>query len=179
MRRRDVDPGSGETNPVDSRLSAGHVRFRTESEMGLGALQRRWQATHSSAKGWSCFKITIDLDRHRCTLGRVPETDYSALLRDLAGKTDESLTPLPPPPRRVESLTFDIDIIGLKMSQVTPRAAARGGPAGDWLVVQAYLPGSTESFLLGVSNRFSAGEIVVPKPESGRAVIQALSQVFG
>jgi hypothetical protein len=108
----------------------------------------------------------------------VPETDYTALLRELAGKTDESLTPLPPPPRRVETLTFDIDIIGLKMSQVRPRAVA-SGPTGDWLVVQAYLPGSSKSFLLGVSNRLCAGEIVIPEPESGRAVVHALSQVFG
>lgn len=178
MRRREVDPGSGETNSVDSRLSASRLRFRTETEMGLGALQRRWQATHSSGESWSRFKIQIDLNRHRCTLARMPETDYSALLRDLAGKTEESLTPLPPPSRRVGSLTFDIDIIGLKMSQVGRRAAT-SGPAGDWLVVQAYLPGSSESFLLGISNRLSAGEIVIPKPESGRAVFQALSQVFG
>lgn len=178
MRRRDVDSGSGETNPVGSHLTACHVRFRTETEMGLGALQRRWQATHSSGDSWSKFKIQIDLNRHRCTLARMRETDYSALLRDLAGKGDESLTPLPPPPRRVESLTFDIDIIGLKMSHVKPRAVT-SGPAGDWLVVQAYLPGSSESFLLGISNRLSAGEIVIPKPESGRAVVQALSQVFG
>ena len=178
MRRREVDTGSSETNPVDSRLSAGHVRFRTEREMGLGALQRRWLATHSWAEGLSRFKITVDLDHSRLTLARVPEADYSALLRDLAGKTHESPTPLPPPLRRVESLTFDIDIIGLKMSQVNTRAVA-SGPAGDWLVVQSYLPGSSESFLLGVSNRHSAGEIVIPKPESGPAIYQALSQVFG
>ncbi|MGD8698829.1 MAG: hypothetical protein PVJ43_06035 [Gemmatimonadales bacterium] len=178
MRRREVDTGSSETNPVDSRLSAGHVRFRTEREMGLGALQRRWLATHSWVDGQARFKITIDLDHGRLTLARTPEADYSALLEDLAGKDHESLTPLPPPSRRVESLTFDIDIIGLKMSRVNTRELA-GGPAGDWLVVQAYLPGSSESFLLGVSNRLSAGEIVVPKAASGPSIIQALSEVFG
>jgi hypothetical protein len=178
MRRREVDSGSSETNPVDSRLSAGHVRFRAESEMGLGALQRRWSATYSWGEGRSRFRITVDLDRSRLTLARTPEADYSALLRDLAGRTPESLTPLPPPSRRVETLTFDIDIVGLKMSDVNLQAAP-SGPAGDWLVVQAYLPGSSEFFLLGISNRLAAGEIVIPRPQAGPAVLQALSQVFG
>ncbi len=178
MQRREMRTGSDESNPVESRLSAGHVRFRTESEMGMSALQRRWQAMYSYGDGWSRFKISVDLNRGKCTLVRAPDADYSAMLRELVGKTKESLTPLPPPTRRVESLTFDVDIIGLKMSRVSAREVP-SGPAGDWLVVQAYLPGSTESFLLGVSNRLSAGEIIVPKAESAPAVLQALSQVFG
>ena len=98
------------------------------------------------------------------------------MLRELAGKPPESLTPIPPPSRRIDSLTFDIEIIGLKMPRV---GAGAVGPAGDWLVVQAYLPRSTESFLLGVSNRLAAGEIIVSRPESGPTIVHVLTQVFG
>lgn len=176
MERRDIGTGRVGADPVAIPAVAGHVRFRAESEPGLDSLSRRWQATYSHGQNWSRFGIAIDLSRHTCTITRTPETGYAALLRELAGKPADSLTPIPPPSRRVDSLTFDMDIIGLKMPRV--RAGATG-PAGDWLVVQAYLPGSTESFLLGVSSRLAAGEIVVSRPEAGPAIVHTLSQVFG
>ncbi len=176
MERRDIGTAPSGAEPVAVPAVAGQVRFRTESEPGISALSRRWQATYSHGQSWSHFTIAIDLSRHSCTLSRTPETDYSAMLKELAGKPPDSLTPIPPPSRRVDSLTLDVEIIGLKMPRVR---SGTSGPSGDWLVVQAYLPGSTESFLLGVSNRLGAGEMVVPRPEAGPAVVHALSQVFG
>ena len=176
MERHDIGTGRTGAEPVAVPAVAGHIRFRAESEPGIDALSRRWQATYSHGQSWSHFTIAIDLSRHSCTIGRTPETDYSALLRELAGKPPDSLTPIPPPSRRIDSLTFDVEIIGLKMPRVREGTS---GPSGDWLVVQAYLPGSTEGFLLGVSNRLGAGEIVVSRPESGQAVVHVLSQVFG
>lgn len=178
MQRSEVDRQSTKVNPVGHRNYAGHVRFRAESELGKGALERCWEAAYSVGDVWARFRIVVDLGRNTCTLSRTPDTDYGPLLRELAGKTKQSLTPLPTPPQRVDSLTLDVQIIGLKMSQVSA-AAVPAGPAGDWLVAQAFLPGSTESFLLGVSNRLSAGEIVIPKPESAPAVLHVLSQIFG
>ena len=176
MERHDVGTGRAGAQPVAAPAVAGHVRFRAESEPGQNSLNRRWQATYSHGQDWSHFGIAIDLSRQTCTLSRTAETDYSSLLRELAGKPPESLTPIPPPSRRIDSLTFDIEIIGLKMPRV---GAGAVGPAGDWLVVQAYLPRSTESFLLGVSNRLEAGEIIVSRPESGPTIVHVLTQVFG
>jgi hypothetical protein len=176
MERHDISTGRPGAEPVAVPAVVGQARFRTESEPGIDALNRRWQATYSHGQSWSHFSIAIDLSRHKCTLSRVPETDYSPLLKELAGKPPDSISPIPPPSRRVDSLTLDVEIIGLKMPRVREGSS---GPSGDWLVVQAYLPGSTESFLLGVSNRLGAGEIVVSRPESGPAVVDVLSQVFG
>jgi hypothetical protein len=139
---------------------------------------RRWQAIYAHGQGWARFRIAIDLGRQTCTLYRTPDSDYSAMLRELEGKSPDALTPIPKPAKKVDSLTFDVEVVGLKMPRVSPGATAAAGPAGDWLVVQAYLPGSTDHFLLGVSNRLGAGEFVVPKAESGPTVVHVLSQVF-
>jgi hypothetical protein len=179
MERRDLGSQHAGADSVTSPAVAGHVRFRTESEPGIDNLNRRWQAIYAHGQGWARFRVVIDLSRHICTFYRVPESDYSALLRELAGKSPEGMTPIPPPSKRVDSLSFDMDIVGLKMPRVRPGGTTTTGPAGDWLVVQAYLPGSTQSFLFGVSNRLGAGEIVVPKAEWGPAVVHSLAQVFG
>jgi hypothetical protein len=94
------------------------------------------------------------------------------------GKPTGSVTPLPIPRNRVDSLTLDVEILGLKMTRVDA-GAFKAGRAGDWLVVQAFLPRSAESFLLGLNDRMNAGEIVVAKPDSVPAVVDTLSQVFG
>ncbi len=66
----------------------------------------------------------------------------------------------------------------MRMSRINS-GASLGGDAGDWLVVQAFVPGGAQSFLLGINDRLHAGEIVTSTPESGLAVFHTLSQVFG
>ena len=178
MQRRDIDAPRPDADQVTKPVGAGHVRFRTESEPDVDPMRRRWQAIHTHGQGAARFQIRTDLGRNTCTISRTADSDYTALLRELAGKTSESVTPVPPPTRRTDSLTFDIDINGLKLPKVASQSAAVG-PAGDWLVVQVYLPGSTEWFLLGISDRQGAGEIFVPKAEAGPVVLHALNQVFG
>lgn len=175
MQRRDIDDSRPDSDPVAKPVAAGHVRFRTESEPDVDPMRRRWQAIHTHGQVAARFQIRMDLGRNTCTILRMAGSDYTGLLAELAGTTSESL---PQATHRANSLTFDIDIIGLKLPKVATQSAAVG-PAGDWLVVQMYLPGSTESFLLGVSNRQGAGEISVPNAEAGPAVLHALKQVFG
>ena len=99
------------------------------------------------------------------------------VVKRLAERGDALRCVVRPGTDRLEKLTpFDVEIIGLRMPRVREGTS---GPSGDWLVVLAYLPGSTAGFLLGVSNRLGAGEIVVSRPESGQAVVHVLSQVFG
>lgn len=178
MQRREVQPGDIRLNHFAIQAPPSPLRFRTEAEPGGDPLRRRWQAVYSYGEGWSRFHVVVNLSRHQLTLHRLPDADYSAVLRALWGKPEGSQTPLPPPSRRVESLSFDIDIIGLKMSRQSA-GSFRAGPEGDWLVVQAYVPRSVEWFLLGVNDRLNAGELVITKSEAVPAVVQALSQVFG
>ncbi len=157
---------------------AGHVRFRTEREPGVDPMRRRWEATYAHRDGWSRFSIAVDLTRNSCTFFRSPDGDYTAMLRELAGKAADSITPIPAPTRRLQLLTFDIEIVGLRMSRINS-VAGPGGNSGDWLVVQAFVPGGAQSFLLGINDRLHTGEIVTSAPDSGVAVFHALSRVFG
>jgi hypothetical protein len=141
-------------------------------------MRRRWQAIFSYGEGWARFHFVINLNRNTVTFHRSLDVDYTAMLRVLSGKSQGSLTPLPPPTSKVESLTFDTEIVGLKMSRVDA-GAFRAGPAGDWLVVQAFVPRGSESFLLGVNDRLNAAEIVITRPEAVTPVVHALMQVFG
>ncbi|KPK80157.1 MAG: hypothetical protein AMS25_09920 [Gemmatimonas sp. SM23_52] len=178
MQRRDVQPGEVQLGYFAVQAMPRPLRFRTEAEPSGDPLHRRWQAVYSYGEGWSRFHIVINLGRHVLTLQRLSDADYSAMLRALAGRPEGSLTPLPPPSIRVESLSFDLEVVGLKMARQNA-GAFRADPSGDWLVVQAYLPRSVESFLLGVNDRLNAGELIIAKPESTPAVVRALSQVFG
>ncbi len=141
-------------------------------------MRRRWEAIYAHGEGWSRFNIALDLSRNSCTLFRSPESDYSAMLRELAGKPDDSLTPVPPPSRRLQLLTFDMEILGLRLSRIGSDGSVATS-AGDWLIIQAFVPGGAESFLLGVNDRLHSGELVMSTPNSGPAVIHALSRVFG
>lgn len=178
MQRRDVQPGDVQSNYFAVQAVPRPLRFRTEAEPSGDPLRRRWQAVYSYGEGWSRFHIVINLNRHVLTLHRLSDADYSAMLRALAGRPEGSLTPLPPPSTRVESLSFDIEIVGLKMTRRNA-GAFQADPSGEWLVVQAFVPCSVESFLLGVNDRLHAGELIMAKPESAPAVVRALSQVFG
>ena len=138
-------------------------------------MRRRWQAVFSHGEGWARFHFVINLDRHTLTFHRALDVDYTALLQMLAAGSEQALTP---PTARLESLSFEAEIVGLKMSRVDA-GAFRAGPEGDWLVVQAFLPGSSESFLVGVNDRLKAGEIVITRPAAVAPVVHALTQVFG
>ncbi len=177
MEHREARTQSSASKSVTTPV-AGQVRFRTEREPGIDPLRRRWGATYAHRDGWSRFTIALDLTRNSCTLFRSADADYRAMLRELAGKQADSLTPIPPPARRLQLLTFDIEVVGLRVSRINS-GVAQGGNSGDWLVVQAFVPGGAQSFLLGINDRLHTGEIVTSTPDSGLAVFQALSQVFG
>lgn len=178
MQRREADSAGVGQHPFAVQAVPRPLRFRAQAEPGGDPMRRRWQAIFSYGEGWSRFHFVINLNRNTLTIHRSLDVDYTAMLRALAGKPHGSLTPLPPPTTRVESLTFDTEIIGLKMSRVNA-GAFRAGPEGDWLVVQAFVPRGSESFLLGVNDRLNAGEIVIPRPEAATSVVHAFLQVFG
>lgn len=178
MQRRDVGRVGAQPQPFPVQAAPRPLRFRVEAEPGGDPMRRRWQAVFSYGEGWARFKIVVNLSRNSLTFHRSLDADYTAMLRALAGKPSGSVTPLPPPASRVESLTFETEIVGLKMSRVDA-GAFQAGPAGDWLVVQAFVPRGAESFLVGVNDRLNAGEIVITRAEAVPVVVHALSQVFG
>lgn len=177
MPRRDVRLGSSpvQTSPV--RATPAHLRFRTEAEPGGDPMRRRWKAVFSYGEGWSRFSIVVNLERGTLTLHRSLEADYSPMLRQLVGRPS-ALTPLPLPKRKLESMTFDVEILGYKLARISA-GEFQAGRSGDWLVVQAFVPNSAQSFLVGVNDRLNAGEVVIPRAESEPAVFHVLSQVFG
>ncbi len=177
MERREVGIGSSPAQPSTVGAVPVHLRFRTEAEPGGDPMRRRWQAVYSYGEGWARFHIVVNLSRGTLTLHRSLEADYMPMLRQLIGKHN-SMTLLRLPKQKVESMTFDIEILGYKMSRMNT-GEFQSGPSGDWLVVQAFVPGSAESFLIGVNDRLNAGEIVIRREESTPVVFRVLSQVFG
>jgi hypothetical protein len=178
MQRREAGRVSVGQQPFPVQAAPRPLRFRAEAEPGGDPMRRRWQAIFSYGEGWSRFHFVINLNRNTLTFHRSLDVDYSAMLRVLAGKPQVSLTPLPPATTKLESLTFDTEIVGLKMSRVNA-GAFKAGPEGDWLVVQAFVPRGSESFLVGVNDRLNAAEIVITRPEAVTSVVHALTQVFG
>ena len=178
MQRREAGRVSVGQQPFPVQVAPRPLRFRAEAEPGGDPMRRRWQAIFSYGEGWSRFHFVINLNRNTLTFHRSLDVDYTAMLRALAGKPQGSLTPLPPSTTKVESLTFDTEIVGLKMSRVDA-GAFKAGPEGDWLVVQAFVPRGSESFLVGVNDRLNAAEIVITRPEAITSVVHALTQVFG
>jgi hypothetical protein len=140
-------------------------------------MRRCWEAIYSYGEGWSRFDVVVNLNRATLTLHRSLDAEYSAMLRQLAGNAN-SYTPLPVPARKVESMTFDVEILGYKMSRLNA-GEFRPGRSGEWLVVQAFVPGSADSFLFSVNDRLNAGEIALQNPRSMPAVMNALVSVFG
>lgn len=173
-----MDSPSAGSKSFDPFAQAGPrtLRFRTQPESGSEPTRRRYQAIYSHQDGWSRFKVAVDLARNSLTLYRSPEQDYTALLLDLAGRPP-GISRVPPPKARVEALSLDIEVIGLKMASVQPGAGA-GAKGGEWAVVQAFVPGGSDSFLFGTNDRLAAGEFVIGRPQSVRAVILTLAKVF-
>jgi hypothetical protein len=178
MPRREAGREGVGQQPFPVQAAPRPLRFRAQAEPGGDPMRRRWQAIFSYGEGWTRFQFVVNLNRSTLTFHRSLDVDYTPMLRVLAGKSGASLTPLPPPTTRVDSLTFDVEIVGLKMSRVDA-GAFKAGPAGDWLVVQAFVPRGSESFLVGVNDRLAAAEIVITRPEAAASVVHALTQVFG
>ncbi len=177
MQRRDVQSGTSPVQTTPVGAAPAHLRFRTEAEPGGDPMRRRWQAVYSYGEGWSRFGIVVNLERGKLTLHRSLEADYTPMLRQLVGRPG-SLTPLPLPKPKLESMTFDVEILGYKLARVSA-GEFQPGRSGDWLVLQAFVPQSAESFLVGINDRLNAGEVVVPRVESEQPVFHALFQVFG
>ncbi len=174
-----LDP---DVRPSDPSSSAGptapaRVRFRVQSQPGRTETQRRWQAAYAVGEEWRGFGISIDLGRGTCTFYRTAGQPLAALLQELSEQA-AAAAPLSTPSRRLESLQLDAAVVGLRMPKVET-VADRAGGAGDWLVVQVYLPGSAQSFLLGLNSSQGAGEIAVPTPDVLPAVVHTLAEVLG
>jgi hypothetical protein len=152
------------------------LRFRAQPESGSKPSRRRYQAAYSHADGSSRFRVDIDLVQNELTFQRGADDDYRAMLLDLAGHPP-GLSRIPAPRSRLDSLSLDMEVIGLKMAAVQPSLPAER--SGGWLVVQAFVPGGTDSFLLGTNEGQAAGEIVIARPRSTRAVVLTLAKVFG
>ncbi|NIR44296.1 MAG: hypothetical protein GWN99_00035 [Gemmatimonadetes bacterium] len=140
-------------------------------------MRRCWEAIFSYGEGWARFDVVVNLNRGTLTLHRSLDADYSPMLRQLLGKSN-SLTPIPQSSRKVESMTFDVEILGYKMSR-QGAGEFRPGRSGDWLVVQSFLPGSADSFLFSVNDRLNAGELTIQNERSLPTVISTLMLVFG
>lgn len=175
MQRREPGVGPATSESYAVRAEPTHLRFRTEAKPGGDPMRRRWEAIYSYGEGWARFDVVVNLTRSTLTLHRSLDADYSPMLRQLAGPAGSS-TPLPG--RKVESMTFDVEILGYKMSRMSA-GEFQVGRSGEWLVVQAFVPGSADSFLFGVNDRLNAGEIAVQSPRSMPAVLSTLSSVFG
>lgn len=174
-----MESRAGSAGGYDHFAQAGArvFRFRAQPEMGSEPSRRCYKAAYSHGDGSSRFRIDIDLARHELTFHRGAGDDYRAMLLDLAGHPP-GVSRIPSPQSRVGSLGFDMGLIGLKMPAVQGALTA-ADRSGGWLVVQAFLPGGTDSFLLGTNEQQAAGEIVIPRPKSTRAVVLTLAKVFG
>lgn len=168
-----IDPDSGSR----AGSSGGPVRFRTEPQPSLDSSERIWQGVYSYADGQARFRITIDVTLNRFTLQRSQGSDYKAMLRQLVGKAASHALQAAASGSRVEHLNFDIEIIGVKLTRVGA-GVFEPGPGGDWFVVQAFVPGGSDSFLLGVNDHMAAGEFFVPRPESTGAVARELGKLL-
>lgn len=169
---------------IGLEVAPDHFRFRTDTEPDTDPGVRRWGANYSHAAGWSPFRLVVDFGRNTCTFHRAVDEDYSRMLRDLARVLTGVDGPVPAITSKVESLTLDCELLGLKLSRSSAAAAGPTGPflrdpPGEWQVVQIFVPAGRESFVLGVNDRQGSGEIAPIQLEFGPAVVQALAQVFG
>jgi hypothetical protein len=177
MQRRDVDGERYRPHVFRTGSAPSPLRFRTRPEQADDPVRRRWEAVYLYGDERFPFIIELDMSRLTLTLRRLEDVDYSPMLRELAGWPFGLTTAHPPSGGPARSQTFDVEIIGLRMPGV--HGSFGSGPAGGWLVVQAFLPRSAESFLLGVNDNREAGEIAIQRAESVETVVQALAEVFG
>ncbi len=177
MQRRDVGGEGARPHVFRTEEPPRPLRFRSKPEEGDEPVSRRWEAVYLYGDDRFPFNIELDLSRLTLTLYRQAEVNYSPMLRELAGwPFGLDITP-PHSGESTRSLTLDVELIGLRMPGV--HGSFGSGPAGEWLVVQAFLPRSAESFLLGVNDRQQAGEIAIPRSEDLEEVFQTLARVFG
>ena len=170
--------GDNEATPPGDETPSRPLRFRTESQVGRDSMERRWAGIYSYGEGWARFGIVVDLALNTLTLQRSPDADYGALLSELSGKSSGRSPAAQSPESRVSKLSLDAELVGLKLSRASA-GTFQAAPAGDWVVIQAFIPGGTDSFLLGLNDRLASGELYIPTAKSVPAVMQALIRVFG
>ncbi len=168
--------------------NSSFLRFRTDADpAGSSPAHRHWKARYASPDGsWAPFDLDIDFDRGTCVLQRASGSDYRPLVCDLVRTFLGVETSNPPRVRdRVNTLALPFEIVGLKMSRslggLTPADGPghyRSSPAGDWMVLQVFVPGRSESFLLGINDRQGCGELVPTGKDDGAPVIKTLARVF-
>ena len=61
MQRRDIDDLRPDSDQATRPLTAGLLRFRTESEPDVDSMRRRWLAIHTHGQGSARFQIRMDL----------------------------------------------------------------------------------------------------------------------
>lgn len=170
--------------PFDSDASEGltqeephHVRFRAQRDLGSPAARRAWDATYAHEDGWARFKIVVEMTSHTAAFIRTADDAYGPMLRALVGKRPGARPPTVPPTERHESLTFDMEVMGTRMSRLSA-GVFNPSAAGDWFVLQVFLPRSAESFILAVNDKTATGELAIPPGRSVSAVVHALAAVF-
>ena len=166
MADRDLEAG-GSGGGAKAR---GLFRFRANPEPGGDPARRLYRVTYSHDDGWSYFNIALDLGRNTCTLYRAGDADYTILLNHLAVTFTGEPLPRGLPTAESESLELDFELMGLRMTRelsaetTDPGAfsgAFRADSAGDWLVVQVFVPGGTDTFILALNERMAGGEISI------------------
>ncbi|UCF21197.1 MAG: hypothetical protein JSU87_07370 [Gemmatimonadota bacterium] len=177
MPGRDQGPLDPQSSPPNGG-SGRPVRFRTEPQRSLDTAERIWQGVYSYADGWARFGITIDATLNRLTLRRSSGSDYSEMLHQLVGRAAEPALNTAVRGPRVEQLSFEMEIVGVKLTRVSA-GVFKPGPGGDWLVVQAFVSGGSDAFLLGINDHMATGELFIPRSESSPVVLKALARVFG
>lgn len=171
--------------PFDSDESEGstqeepqHVRFRAQRDPRSPPSRPSWDATYGHADGWARFRVVLDMAKHTVAFLRTSDDVYGPMLKALAGQRPGIRVPSVPASERHSSLTFDIQVMGTRMSRLSAGVFSPSA-VGDWSVIQIFLPQSAESFILAFNDKTATGELVVPSIRSLQVVIKALAQVFG
>ena len=170
--------------PFDSDASEGsakeepqHVRFRAQRDPGSPSARPSWDATYGHEDGWARFRVVVDMASHTVAFVRTPDDVYAPILKALAGRRPGVRVPSLPPSERHSSVTFDMQVMGTRMSRLSA-GVFNPSAVGDWSVIQVFLPQSAESFILAFNDKTASGELVVPSLRSLQVVISALAVVF-
>lgn len=154
-----------------------HVRFRAQRDLGGPTARRSWDATYAHEDGWARFKVVVDMTDHTVAFIRSADDKYGPMLRALAGKRPGARPPAVPPSQRHESLTFDMEVVGTRMARLSA-GVFNPSLAGDWFVIQVFLPRSAESFIMAFNDMTATGELAILPGRSVSAVLHALAAVF-
>ena len=116
------------------------------------------------------------------TIRRVPSSNASALLADLATALEAS--EIPASRERVDSLPFEIGLMGTRLS----RGPAESGmlyagefasdPPGEWIVGKLFLADGEGEVFLALNPTIGRGEFIAKDPEYGNIVVRELARVL-